>query len=124
MRRSNVMVSGAALLVLLVFSSIAAAATPTRVPLRVERAQADAPVTFGIPMPKGALDNPDHVRVLDASQREIPSQITDVSTWEPIDPSIKWIWVFFFTTSSSREYTLEFGPVSYTHLTLPTILRV
>ena len=81
-------------------------------PLRVERAQADVPVTFGIPMPKGALDNPDHVRVLDSSQREIPSQITDVSTWEPLDPSIKWIWVFFFTTSSSREYILEFGPTS------------
>jgi hypothetical protein len=107
-RRSKVIVGGAALLVLLVCSSIAAAAT--RVPLRVERPQADAPVTFGIPMPKGALDNPDHVRVLDSSGREIPSQITDVSTWEPLDPSIKWIWVFFFTTSSSREYILEFGP--------------
>ena len=96
-----------------------------RVPLIVERAQADVPVTFGIPMPKGALDNPDHVRVLDSSQREIPSQITDVSTWEPLDPSLKWIWVFFFTTSSSREYILEFGPdVHRAPLTGPKISMV
>jgi hypothetical protein len=105
--RSKVILSWTALLVLFVFSPIATAAT--RVPLRVERAQADVPVTFGVPMPKGVLDNPDHVRVLDASLREIPSQITDVSTWEPADPSIKWIWVFFFTTSSSSDYILEFG---------------
>jgi hypothetical protein len=80
-----------------------------QVPLHVERLQPDVPVTFGIPMPKGALDNPDHVRVLDREHREIPSQITEVSTWDPIDPSIKWIWVFFFTTTSP-DYTLEYGP--------------
>lgn len=128
MRRSKVIASWAALLVLFVFSPIfspAAAAAPRRVPLIVERAQADVPVTFGIPMPKGALDNPDHVRVLDSSQREIPSQITDVSTWEPLDPSLKWIWVFFFTTSSSREYILEFGPgVHRAPLTGPKISMV
>jgi hypothetical protein len=132
-RRSKVIVSWTALLVLFVFTPVfspdaaaaGAAAAATRVPLRVERAQADVPVTFGIPMPKGALDNPDHVRVLDSSQREIPSQITDVSTWEPLDPSIKWIWVFFFTTSSSREYILEFGPnVHRAPLTGPKISMV
>jgi PcRGLX-like protein C-terminal alpha/alpha toroid domain/PcRGLX-like protein central beta sandwich domain/PcRGLX-like N-terminal RIFT barrel domain len=86
-----------------------AAANHGRVPLRVERAQPDVPVTFGIPMPKGALDNPDHVRVLDATGHELPSQINEVSTWEPADPSVKWIWVFFFTTSG-RDYILEYGP--------------
>lgn len=80
-----------------------------RVPLKVERLQPDVPVTFGIPMPKGALDNPDHVRILDAQGKELPSQITEVSTWEPADPSVKWIWVFFFTTSSA-DYVLEYGP--------------
>ena len=84
-------------------------AVHTRVPLTVERPQAGAPVTFGVPLPIHALDNPDHVRVLDAALHEVPSQITEVATWEPADPSMKWIWVFFFTTTE-REYVLEFGP--------------
>lgn len=97
----------------LIVSAPAGAAAPApragRVPLHVERWQPDVPVTFGMPMPKGALDNPDHARVLDDRGREIPSQITDVSTWEPADPSLKWIWVHFVTTSA-KEYVLEYGP--------------
>ena len=87
----------------------AAAARATQVPLRVERAQPGAPVTLGIPFPVKALDSPDHVRVLGADLREVPSQVTEVASWEPTDPSIKWIWVFFFTGTSSA-YVLEFGP--------------
>jgi len=81
----------------------------TRVPLSIERPQAGAPVTFGLPLPVKALDSPDHVRVLTPDLREIPSQITEVASWEPQDRSIKWIWVFFFTTTSPA-YVLEFGP--------------
>ena len=86
------------------------AATRVRhVPLTIERPQAGAPVTFGVPMPVKALDSPDHVRVLTPDLREIPSQVTEVASWEPQDPSVKWIWVFFFTTASPN-YVLEFGP--------------
>lgn len=67
-----------------------------------------APIVFGVPFPRGVLHSPDHVRVLSAG-REIPSQISEVSTWAPADDSIKWIWVFFFAERPDR-YTLEFGP--------------
>jgi hypothetical protein len=85
-----------------------APAPPVRLPIKVERHIAGAPVVFGVPFPKGALASPDHVRVLDPAGREIPSQISEVSTWEPADESIKWLWVFFFT-GRPDAYTLEFG---------------
>src|SRR5215210_397328 len=80
----------------------------TRLPVKIERHVAGAAVVFGVPFPVGALKSPDHVRVLDAGGREIPSQISEVSTWEPADPSIKWIWVFIFA-GARDSYTLEFG---------------
>ena len=72
------------------------AAAPARLPITVERHVEGAPLTFGVPFPKGALASPDQVRVLTAAGREVPSQVTEVATWEPADPSLKWIWVFFF----------------------------
>lgn len=67
-------------------------------------------MTVGIPFPKGELQSIDHVRLLNAQGKEIPSQITEVSRWAPADPeSIKWIWVFFFA-QESNNYTLEYGP--------------
>jgi hypothetical protein len=82
---------------------------PRSVPITIARHQAGAPITLGVPFPKGALTSTDHVRVLDAAGREVPSQVTEVTTWEPADPSLKWIWVFFFAGDTDR-YTLEFGP--------------
>lgn len=79
-----------------------------RIPLRVEQFVPGAPVTVGVPFPKGALYSPDQVRLLDATGREVPAQVTEVSTWEPADRSIKWIWVFFFT-KGGPDYTLEYG---------------
>lgn len=102
----------------------APSATITRVPVQIERHQAGAPITFGVPFPKGALDSPDHVRVLDGDGREVPSQVNDVSSWRPADPSVKWIWVFFFA-GEGRQYTLEFGPdVHRAPLTGPRIVVV
>ncbi len=69
---------------------------------------AGAPVLFGVPLPRGVLRSPDQVRLLAPDGREVPSQISEVSTWAPADDSIKWIWVFFFAEASDR-YTLEFG---------------
>jgi hypothetical protein len=87
----------------------APAAQSRRVGVTISRHQAGAPITLGVPCPKGALASPDHVRVLDARGAEVAAQVTEVTTWEPADPSIKWIWVFFFATESSR-YSLEYGP--------------
>ncbi|HLR31028.1 MAG TPA: hypothetical protein VK074_00970 [Fodinibius sp.] len=78
------------------------------IPVTVENNVEGAPQMFGLPIPKGELYSPDHVRVLNSRGQEIPSQITQVSTWEPADNSIKWIWVFFFSEKGS-DYTVEFG---------------
>jgi len=80
----------------------------TQIPIHVERGVEGAPLTFGIPFPKEALRSPDRVRVLTSEGREIPSQITEVSTWEPVDPSLKWIWVFFFAEETD-DYIVEYG---------------
>ena len=87
----------------------APAATPARLPITIERHVEGAPLTFGVPFPKGALLSPDQVRVLTPDGREVPAQVTEVSTWEPSDPSLKWIWVFFFA-GPGEDYILEYGP--------------
>lgn len=78
------------------------------VTVHVKNAETDLPVKLGIPFPKGSLYSPDHVRVLNPEGVEILSQTTQVTTWEPTDPSIKWLWVFFFS-DGSEEYTIEYG---------------
>lgn len=78
------------------------------VTIHVKNANSEMPVQLGIPFPKGALHSPDHVRVLNADGDEILSQTTQVTTWAPADPSVKWLWVFFFTDEST-EYTVEYG---------------
>jgi hypothetical protein len=96
------------LLVLLLFGTARAPAAD-RVPLTVEHARAGAPITVGVPFPQGELHSPAHVRVLNAGGKEIPSQITPVTTWAPADSSLKWIWVFFFA-GEGDTYHLEYGP--------------
>lgn len=78
------------------------------IPITIEKNEAGAPQLFGLPIPKGELYSPDNVRVLNGGGEEIPSQITEVTNWEPADESIKWIWVFFFSEESSN-YTVEYG---------------
>lgn len=80
-----------------------------RLPVTIERHADGAPITFGVPFPKGALASPDHVRILARDGREIPSQVTEVTTWQPADRSVKWIWIFFFAGAGDR-YVLEYGP--------------
>ncbi len=82
--------------------------TSTKIPITVEGNVPGSPQVFGVPIPKGELFSPDNVRVLGSDGKEIPSQITKVSTWAPADNSIKWIWVFFFTEEESN-YEVEYG---------------
>lgn len=79
-----------------------------QIPISVENNIEGSPQVFGVPIPQGELYSPDHVRVLNSDGDEIPSQITKVSTWEPADKSVKWLWVFFFTEEDS-SYTVEYG---------------
>ncbi|MYH48718.1 MAG: hypothetical protein F4151_04115 [Gammaproteobacteria bacterium] len=82
---------------------------PARIPITVEGERPRAPVTFGIPLPRGELVSTENVRVRNGAGEEIPSQITPVTTWGLADGSLKWIWVDFFTDGSGR-YTVEHGP--------------
>ena len=79
-----------------------------RIPLKVENVSPGAPLTLGVPFPRGVLLSPDHVRLLDRGGVEMPCQVTEVTSWGPLDSSVKWIWVFFFA-GNSGEYTLEYG---------------
>ncbi len=97
------------LLVLICVAATArSAAAADRIALKVERHATGAPVTLGVPFPRGVLASPDHVRVLASDGREVPSQVTEVTTWQPVDPSVKWVWVFFFAADGA-DYQLEYG---------------
>ncbi|MFV0248499.1 MAG: hypothetical protein ACK5H1_06035 [Tenacibaculum sp.] len=79
-----------------------------QVSITIKNHKVGAPITLGIPFPKGELYSVDHLRLLTSKGVEIPCQTTEVSTWEPIDNSVKWIWVFFFS-EADYNYTLEYG---------------
>lgn len=65
-------------------------------------------MTLGLPFPKGALRSPDAVRLLDPSGEEVDCQVTEVATWEPADPSLRWIWISFLAGEAAR-YRVEYG---------------
>ncbi|MFT6795035.1 MAG: hypothetical protein ACJART_000166 [Maribacter sp.] len=79
-----------------------------QVKITIENNTLGAPVTLGIPFPKGELYSPDHIRLLTSEGIEIPCQTTEVANWGPLDDSIKWVWVFFFSEEGS-DYVLEYG---------------
>lgn len=80
-----------------------------RIPVSVENNRVGTPLNFGIPFPKDALYSPENVRVVDENGKVIPSQITEVNTWQPANNSIQWIWVFLFSNGSNK-YFIEYGP--------------
>lgn len=79
-----------------------------QVKITIDNNKIGAPVTLGIPFPKGELYSVDHLRLLTSDGIEIPCQTTEVTTWGPLDDSVKWVWVFFFSEKGS-EYVLEYG---------------
>lgn len=95
-------------IVLISSCAILSASNSNQLTIKIENNKEGAPITIGIPFPKGALYSIDNVRLLNSKGQEIASQITEVTTWQPADDSVKWIWVFFFSDSSS-DYLLEFG---------------
>jgi hypothetical protein len=110
---------------MLVLSLVACTTMPSsnheRIPISIEESKEGAPITMGIPFPQGALLSTDQVRLLDSKGKEIPCQVTEVTSWEPVDFSVKWVWVFFFATEDD-SYQLEYGEgVSRAPLAGPTI---
>lgn len=101
-------VAGLIIAALLLIQACAPSDKSNRIALTVNATEPGSPITMGVPFPQGVLHSPDHMRVLDSRGREIPSQITEVSNWEPADASIKWVWVFFFA-DQGENYSLEYG---------------
>jgi len=109
------------LLIVFLFSLSSLTFASDLIPLKIHKSVEGAPITLGIPFPQGELFSPDHIRLLDKNGNEIPSQTTEVTSWAPVDNSIKWIWVFFFS-NGDQEYQLEYGEeVSKAPLKGPTI---
>ena len=107
-------------IVLLLFSSSVILASDVK-PIKIHKSIEGAPITLGIPFAQGELFSPDNIRLLDKNGKEIPCQTTEVTSWAPADRSVKWVWVFFFSTGD-QEYQLEFGAeVSKAPLEGPTI---
>ncbi len=79
-----------------------------QIDITIKNSVAGAPITMGIPFAQGTLQSPDHVRLLDQNGNEVPCQTTMVTNWEPLDYSVKWMWVFFFATTD-QQYILEYG---------------
>jgi len=97
------------LLVSLLFQILVIHANAVKqIPIKIENNKIGAPITIGIPFPKGELFSIDNVRLLNSNGKEILCQTTEVTTWEPADDSIKWVWVFFFSEKST-DYILEYG---------------
>jgi hypothetical protein len=88
--------------------SAASCQAADRVPITIKQHVPGAPITMGIPFPKGALYSPEHVRLLSAAGDVVPSQVTEVTSWAPADSSLKWVWVFFFADEGDT-YQLEYG---------------
>lgn len=71
----------------------------------------NAPVTVGVPFPRGALDTQENVRLTDAEGREIPMQTKVTSHWTRFG-SIRWLQCDFTVELSGEEKKVfvEYGP--------------
>jgi len=84
-----------------------------RIAITVPPAPADMhawPVTFGVPFPWGALDSPDHVKMLDAAGNEVPIQVQVTGRWSR-KGSIRWLLIDALPrVGAAGKYTLVYGP--------------
>lgn len=90
-------------------------ATSGRVPLAIPNDSGaviqGAPMTVGVPFPRGALSSPENVRLIDAAGRELPLQVKETGRWSRFGP-VKWLLCDFTVdlNGGPRELFLEYGP--------------
>ena len=65
------------------------------------------PVTVGVPFAAGSVSDPARVRLVDADNAPVPSQVSVQSRWE--DGSIRWA-LLDFRSDGRSDYAVEFGP--------------
>ena len=69
-----------------------------------------AQVTFGLPLPQGAVFSPEKIRITDVAGTEIPSQFSISALWP--DGSVKWALGSFYAglkANESKKFRAEFG---------------
>jgi hypothetical protein len=100
---------------LLMAGTLAQSAEPLKVNLTVQErlgvARVNEPVTSGVPLPKGAVEDPKAFRLLDASGQVVPATFVPATYWWPTK-SIKWVHVNFLASVPAKgaaTYTLETG---------------
>lgn len=90
-------------------------ATSGRVPLDILNATGavvtGAPMTLGVPFPRGALYNPDNVRLVDEHGAEQPLQARETGRWSRYGP-VRWLRCDFTVDldGKPRQWFLEYGP--------------
>jgi|GEM_PF-3390218 len=99
--------------VLWLFCALSAAAFAGRIPIQVDRYLPDhrspAPVTFGVPFPRGALAVGQPIAVLNAQNQPVAVQTSVAATWDPRGKQgVRWLHVDF-QTEKDQQYTLVFG---------------
>lgn len=70
-----------------------------------------APMTTGVPFPRGALENETNLRLVDEESREVPLQTKITARWSRFGP-IKWVLCDFTADldGGPRQFYLEYGP--------------
>ena len=79
----------------------------TRIPVKIDIPEGIEsidryPVRFGLPLPRGSLWQGDGLKVMDASGREVPSQLEIAGRWSE-EGSVKWIWVDALVSGRTGE---------------------
>jgi len=94
----------------------AEAARPFELPLLVREdqgiARVDEPLASGIPLPPGAVFNPSHIHIYDASGKRVPCQSHQLGLCWP-DGSLRWVLLQFQASAPSGAtvvYTLRVEP--------------
>lgn len=93
----------------------AGVATSGRVPIEVINYPgatiAGAPMTVGVPFPRGALASAEHVRLVDDQGRELPVQARVASRWSRFGP-VRWLLCDFTVdlAGEGRQLFLEYSP--------------
>ncbi len=86
-----------------------------RIPLKVINEPgaviSGAPMTTGVPFPRGALVDETNVRLVDEDGREVPLQTKVTARWSRFGP-VKWLLCDFTADldGGPREFYLEYGP--------------
>ncbi|MGL4420596.1 MAG: hypothetical protein ACRCZF_08020, partial [Gemmataceae bacterium] len=94
---------------------------PVRFFVRDNRSWATEPVTVGVPLPRGTVDDPALVVVRSANGRDLLTQCEILDRWP--DGSLRWCLVDF-VASANEQYFIEKRTEKPSHVPEPTIVPI